>query len=210
MGPRCSCMNREDGTTFYFNQNMQKDATEKNTRAKGSLIKNTPFDNEEQEELTFRLLTRLQGLARAFILRIRYKKYGLKSELQQEQKKFIDDIKRQFRNENTLKADEKYPPFDPNGWTKFYDDDKCKLDYGKVSKTVTFKNDSLYTGEINMLNQKHGHGELLLKDGSKFVGSWFNNQFKGWGRFIDTQGNLSEGKKINYNNFLSKFYNCPF
>lgn len=194
MGPRCSCMNREDANTFYFNQNLQKDASEKNTRAKGSLIKNTPFDKEEREEMTFRLLTRLQGLARAFILRNRYKKYGLKSELQQEQKKLVEDIKRQYRNENTIKAEEKYPPYDPNGWTKFYNDDRGNIDYGKLSKIVLFKNETLYIGEVNIHNQKNGHGELLLKDGTKFIGSWFNNQFQGFGRLIDAQGNLSEGK----------------
>jgi hypothetical protein len=52
MGPRCSCMNKEDGTTFYFNPIQNKEADEKGGRAKASIVKNTSKNEDNQEELS--------------------------------------------------------------------------------------------------------------------------------------------------------------
>lgn len=196
MGPRCSCMNKEDGTTFYFNPIQNKEADEKGGRAKASIVKNTSKNEDNQEELSLLSLCQLQGLARGFILRRRYNKHSLKRDLQQEQRKFFEGVRRQYTKDNLKNADEKYHKFDINGWKKFYENGKCQFNYGRIFNTQFLKNDGMYVGQVNLANQKHGQGELLLKDGSKFTGSWVDNQFKGWGRFIDVNGNLNEGKNI--------------
>ena len=55
---------------------------------------------------------------------------------------------------------------------------------------------AVYTGGVNIYNQKHGLGQLKDPNITK-IGSWRNNQFTGWGRVIRKNGQVFEGKFVN-------------
>ena len=50
-----------------------------------------------------------------------------------------------------------------------------------------------YEGEVNKLNQKHGFGKVK-DDRTIQIGMWRNNTFSGWGRIINSNGQVFEGK----------------
>ena len=59
---------------------------------------------------------------------------------------------------------------------------------------IDSKSGSLYQGFINSSNQKQGKGKLYLKTGEIYEGNWVENNFKGWGRYKDKEGNIYQGK----------------
>ena len=51
----------------------------------------------------------------------------------------------------------------------------------------------IYKGDINSQNQKHGFG-ILISPNIRRIGRWKNDEFNGWGREINSNGEIYEGK----------------
>ncbi len=142
-------------------------------------------------------LIRLQSLARGFIRRRKFKKE--KKKLKEDVERLLEKYETNFRTGNIFKAESLYnSPYDPSGWVSFYqgaDTSKFKVDYGKVYDTkILIYDNSYYTGQVNIKYQKNGYGKYITRDGSKYQGFWVKNDFTGWGRAIDTEGSLFQGK----------------
>ena len=132
-------------------------------------------------------------------------------------RKILETKKPQLRleSENFLKAQyelcDKAGPIAPDddfnlqGWKKFYPPNDqffnfnkgFVIPYGiKIKHPNDPKNVSVYEGDINIKNQKHGFGRLTTVK-SVFLGEWRNDQFTGWGRETRRSGKVLEGKYIN-------------
>ena len=132
-------------------------------------------------------------------------------------RKMLELKKPQLRleSENFLKAQyelcDKAGPIAPDddfnlqGWKKFYPPNDqffnfnkgFVIPYGiKIKHPNDPKNVSVYEGDINIKNQKHGFGRLTTVK-SVFLGEWRNDQFTGWGRETRRSGKVLEGKYIN-------------
>ena len=91
------------------------------------------------------------------------------------------------------------------GWKKFYPktdsffnvDKGFVIPYGIIIKNPNDHNRvSVYEGDINIKNEKHGFGRLTTTK-SVYLGDWRNGQFTGWGRETRRNGIVLEGKFIN-------------
>ena len=96
--------------------------------------------------------------------------------------------------------------FDPDLWKYFYqiNDPFFNYDYGEnLSDTkLEGRNEEdpniieTYEGQVNEKGEKHGFGKLY--SGNKILaGNWREGQFTGWGREVDENGGIYEGKFIN-------------
>ena len=65
-----------------------------------------------------------------------------------------------------------------------------------MNKKISKEDFSIYQNKMNLDDQKHGFGKLFTKN-SELIGTWRKNNFKGWCREIDNNGNYLEGKYIN-------------
>jgi hypothetical protein len=99
--------------------------------------------------------------------------------------------------EISKQSEMKFGLFDKNGWKKVYKQGEIEIlnyNFGFVMNTPILKTqDYFYSGQVNIQGQKHGYGQLIETSGRKFLGAWFKDDFTCWGRFIDQEGNLSEG-----------------
>ena len=95
--------------------------------------------------------------------------------------------------------------FNLQGWKKFYPPNDPFFNFNKgfvIPFGIKIKNPndpkkvSVYEGEINIKNEKHGFGRLTTVK-SVFLGEWRNDQFTGWGRETRRFVKVLEGKYIN-------------
>jgi hypothetical protein len=71
----------------------------------------------------------------------------------------------------------------------------CKIKYGRIYHTkLLLKNNTIYIGSVNINSQRHGTGKILTADNILYEGSWVDNNFNGYGRIVDLDGNIKEGK----------------
>ena len=91
------------------------------------------------------------------------------------------------------------------GWKKFYPQNNPFFNYDKgfvipYGVKIKYPNDpnrvSIYEGDVNINNERHGFGRLTTTKGV-FLGEWRNDQFTGWGRETRRNGKILEGKYIN-------------
>ena len=91
-----------------------------------------------------------------------------------------------------------------DGWKKFYPPNDpffnykkgFTLQYGiKIRHPNNPNKVSVYEGDINIKNEKHGFGKLTTTK-SVFLGEWRNDAFTGWGRETRRSGKVFEGKYI--------------
>ena len=57
-------------------------------------------------------------------------------------------------------------------------------------------NGSVYNG-ARVGGMKHGHGEQIWPDTSRYVGEWQNDQANGYGKLIHADGDIYEGQWLN-------------
>lgn len=62
---------------------------------------------------------------------------------------------------------------------------------------IMIENGSIYTGDWNSSNEKHGKGSQVWKDGSLYEGFWLNGKANGRGRLIHSNGDVYEGEWSN-------------
>ena len=96
--------------------------------------------------------------------------------------------------------------FDPNFWKYFYDENEpfFNYDYGNDLQTMTVKEIiqgntgfiPIYEGQVNLKGEKHGLGKLIIGNKS-WQGGWRFGQFTGWGREVDENNEIYEGKYVN-------------
>ena len=83
----------------------------------------------------------------------------------------------------------------PNGIIFKYPDSKLILN--DINQCI-INVESVYKGEVDIItNKKCGIGELIYRSGAQKYGNWYNNEFKGWNRFINNNGILYIGLFIN-------------
>ena len=91
------------------------------------------------------------------------------------------------------------------GWKKFYPQNNQFFNYDKgfvipYGVKIKYPNDpsrvSIYEGDVNINNERHGFGRLTTTKGV-ILGEWRNDQFTGWGRETRRNGKILEGKYIN-------------
>lgn len=152
---------------------------------------------EQKEKLAY-----LQAVLRGCYARLKFNAM-LKQRLKNQTMKLVEKYKSEFKTIFQYKAESNHGPFDQNGWTKYYPRESIYLfNYElKYFGGILFKTDiliynkkSYYIGSVNLRNQRCGFGILANTAGEKFEGHWVNNKFTGWGRYIDAEGNLYEGK----------------
>lgn len=96
--------------------------------------------------------------------------------------------------------------FDPDFWKYFYpiDEPFFNYDYGdSLQETrIESRNEEnpditeIYEGQVNENGERHGLGKLYT--GNKIlIGHWRQGQFTGWGREVDENGEIYEGKFVN-------------
>ena len=80
--------------------------------------------------------------------------------------------------------------------------DIFNYNYGRIFQSkllISSEESSIYSGQVNINNQKHGFGVLLTKDGTKYEGAWISNKFTCWGKFIDLEGTIYIGNNYSFN-----------
>ena len=96
--------------------------------------------------------------------------------------------------------------FDQSGWQQFYKNTDFYFNpntkFIKLKKAIKITNPnnplniSIYEGEVNIKNQKHGFG-MLTTPNMVYIGNWENDKFTGWGRITKRNGLILEGKYYN-------------
>lgn len=216
IGDKCNCFkDKSDPNTYNFEeesnrQPMQPQSSKQfnaheflSKRAKSGMsfdMSSTELKYPElKDSLKIHSFVKLQTAIKAFLYR---KKFELvyKKQLIQETYNLLEKYTQELRTNILFKAESyKNTSYDPNGWKKFYPNEEKMFSYnfGRVFNTkLLIYNDglSIYSGQVNIKNNKHGFGVLLTKEGMKYEGAWINNKFTCWGRFIDSEGNIYNGK----------------
>ena len=95
--------------------------------------------------------------------------------------------------------------FNPEGWKRFYSFQDAFFNFQKgfvipfgvkIRHPYDPQRVSVYEGDVNINNQRHGFGRLT-KVKSVYLGQWRNGEFTGWGRETRRSGKVYEGKYIN-------------
>ena len=133
---------------------------------------------------------------RGFLARKKFLKSRRTLEINYERE--IQNLQIQYKTSNLIKAENRRPvPYSKTGWKKFYpyEEKKFNRNYGKTlnTKLIVLNKQEIYTGQIKYNNQKHGFGVLIMKNGCKYTGYWFENSLEGWGEYIDSAGNIFHG-----------------
>ena len=95
--------------------------------------------------------------------------------------------------------------FNPEGWKRFYSFQDAFFNFQKgfvipfgvkIRHPYDPQRVSVYEGDVNINNQRHGFGRLTTVK-SVYLGQWRNGEFTGWGRETRRSGKVYEGKYIN-------------
>ena len=162
-------------------------------------INNKSINNEKKRNEAAKTI---QNNYRAYINRKNL--FLLKPKLLSESKEFI---KKQYKNctskwKINLNNLENDTIFSIKNWQSFYPSDErfFLFDNGlifenciKIEKKPFL---SIYEGEVNILNQKHGFGKLTTEN-NMYIGGWRFDKFTGWGKEYLNDGSILEGKFMN-------------
>ena len=162
-----------------------------------------PVDNitELKDPNIIRKLIKFQSVVRSKISRMYY--LAIKPKLIEEVIDKINNYASEFTSEELKKAETfMLSEYNKDGWKKYYPDgnDIFELDYGFIVETrllINKNHTEIYSGYVNINNQKHGYGVKLDYMGNKYEGFWYNDQFSGWGKLIDKEGTVYLGKLVN-------------
>ena len=163
-------------------------------------LENTNTSYSWSDEKLLLKLIRMQSLSRGFLYKKQFR-LSVKQILINEAQTILNEYKSNFKLNSLYQDEYKYPSFDPKGWTKYDSESDPKLsslnlDYSTAYNTtilIDYTNNNFYTGQVNKRYHKQGYGIFYIRDGSKYQGHWRGNEFAGWGRYSDKEGNLLEG-----------------
>ena len=143
---------------------------------------------------------KIQNKFRSIKNKIYFQKY-IRQKLIKESENYINHLLNLCEKNKKFEPEEQYSI---SGYQKFYSktDQFFQYNYGKVFNNqvrieqISEEDFSIYQGEMNIDNKKHGFGKLTTP---KFTleGTWRNNNFTGWCRESNNNGNYIEGKFIN-------------
>ena len=157
---------------------------------------------------------------------------------------YIKSTKDKKVSEIVESKDENIIKYLQTSWSEFYSEDPTKEIITKISsikkypnKSIIFKYKSFshdqnnikdcinsakscYIGEVSLYaNQRCGFGKTIYSNGSIEEGTYYENEFLGWNKFIDNQGiiyiglfNKSglNGKGLRYNREINHIYKGDF
>ncbi len=135
---------------------------------------------------------------------ISYRKHfrsTIKSDLEKQQSKIHEYIVNNFPSEKVKKAEaNRKQEFIVDGWKKFYPVNTkiFNINHGEVHETkfLIFNGNEYYSGLLNRKSQKHGFGISIHRQGEKYQGFFFENNYHGWGELIDKSGNIFQGQFV--------------
>lgn len=180
--------------------------------------------NEETKKLlisSIPSIIKLQALARGFIVSRQFKRS--QSYMEKDSKTKKTDLVKSFINEKIKKSHEmmKDKPFNKYKWqeeeyigmltseelerinfimSNFENKQKANSKSEKIFQDIILKssksgnNSILYSGYINIDQQRNGYGVLYKKTGEIYEGNWIANKFTGYGRVTVEDGSVTEGK----------------
>ena len=108
-----------------------------------------------------------------------------------EEKQFFDEEQNQIESYNITNYQKFYKKNDP-----FFIYNYGKVFNNQIRIEKISQDYSIYQGEMNIENHKHGFGKLITKKYT-LIGTWRKNKFTGWGRETDNNENYLEAKFIN-------------
>ena len=184
---------------------------------------------------------------KGYILRKKYKNY-LKSELIKQGKDLYEEYLKITKNEKVsliLDSPEGTQIYEYlyTNWDEFYQEDPIKEIRSKINKAkkyskgliFKYKNNNFhsinikeclgsakycYIGEVDLYsNKKCGNGKIIYSNGAIEKGTYYNNEFIGWNKFVDDQGILYvglfnklglNGKGLRYNKEINHIYKGDF
>jgi len=184
---------------------------------------------------------------KGFILRRKYKNY-LKAELTKQGKDLYEQYLKITKNEKVLqiledKSNSQISKYLKANWDEFYTEDPTKEINSKINKSKKYpkglifkykdKNfhsiniieclgsaKNCYIGEVDLYtNKKCGYGKTIYSNGAIEKGTYYNNEFIGWNKFIDNEGILYvgffnkfglNGKGLRYNKEINHIYKGDF
>jgi len=123
----------------------------------------------------------------------------IKPDLEKQQNKIHEYIVNNFPSEKVKKAEaNRNQEFSVDGWKKFYPENTkiFNVNHGEVHETkfLIFNGNEYYSGLLNRKGQKHGFGISIHRQGEKYQGFFFENNYHGWGELIDKSGNIFQGQ----------------
>ena len=218
-----------------------------NNNNKNSFMKKPPIKIEEINltEKNSKIIIIIKNI-RGFILRKKYKNY-LKKELikfgEELYNKYMDLIKKEKVTKILESNDPTIKSYLQISWSEFYILDPTKELQSKIDsvkkypKSIIFNYKiqkfhstniqecinsakSCYVGEVVLLTGKRcGVGQTFYSNGSVEQGTYYENEFSGWNKFIDNQGIIYvglftqsklNGKGLRYNQEINNIYKGDF
>ena len=190
--------NQQNIRNLQNQQNMRNLQTQQNIRN----LQNTQRLNLQNLEM--------QKAAQIAVLKIqqKWRRHFIKKRFEQIKPKLKFESE-EFLNKQYELCDKNGPAasdddFCLDGWKKFYPPNDPFFNFRKgfvlqYGIKIRHANDpnkvSVYEGDINIRNERHGFGRLTTTK-SVFLGEWRNDQFTGWGRETRRSGKVLEGKYI--------------
>ena len=171
---------------------------------------------------------KIQSIFRGYKIRKNYEN-KIKPELKEIEnniiKKNLFELSKTNPNINIEKLNTSQSSFNSKEWKKYYNnnDSFFNYDYGNtinnqclINRTNSNKIE-LYQGSINLKNEKQGFG-ILTTENKTLTGFWRENNFTGWGKEKNKNGEIYEGKFINgklngkgfYKNKNGDYYNGEY
>ena len=156
-----------------------------------------------------RIITSYEQYIAVLKIQNKWRSHNLKKRFELMKPKLIQDCENFLRIQYEL-CDRMGPiPSDDDfslfGWKKFYPQNNQFFNFDKgfvipFGVKIKYPNDpsrvSIYEGDVNIFNERHGFGRLTTTNGV-FLGEWRNDEFTGWGRETRRNGKVYEGKFIN-------------
>ena len=177
-------------------------------------------NHQPKKNLSEKKIILISSNIKGFLLRKKYKKY-LREELTNYSielyKEYLKKTKNQKVSEILNSSDPQIIKYLNTPWTDFYPENPTIETIKKIKNTkkypgglifkyntqnFNFSNISeciksaeyCYKGEVNLYNNKKcGNGEIIFADGGKKEGTFFNDNFEGWNKYIDNEGILFVG-----------------
>jgi hypothetical protein len=201
---KCSCIDREEYSTYINNKKDLYDLIPERKAKSSHHSKNLRSHQSEDIKIlqsfsdyrvtdivddhskivgSFRVI---QRKIKIFLMKRNY--LQMKSQLLEELHSEYDKLVTEYSSKNLQSAEKLYPNF--NRDLIIYIKDNNKL---RVNTLMLVKNNSVYRGEVGVDCRRNGIGTLIYNDGRKYEGLWYNDEFAGYGRYIDSEGNMFEG-----------------
>lgn len=189
----------------YFTHNDPNKTQNIKTIQKSKSNKNSKIKLTNNETISNIMVKKIQMKYHSIKNKLNFQK-NIRPKLKKESAIYIQHLLEILSQSNPLlyiENQNKLEKYSLTNYQKFYskNDPFFIYNYGKVFnnqiriKKISKDDFSIYQGEMNIDNEKHGFGKLYTKT-NILIGTWRKNNFTGWCREIDNNGNYLEGKYI--------------